>query len=318
MQPTAARLRMSAAPRRLTADVSQTISKMNLEDIAGIDIGLTLVDPSSGVCRTGPSGDIVTHTYVDRLSRLNALGKESRFAVLAIDAPVLREGELHYDPRSCEKVFVWGEFQRRCKCGESWVRGTGQALRRGGVETVHSFADVVTSSQQGPLFPRIFGQRNIVEAFPNAFLGVSLPAQVFDVAPARGEKFDWLYDRWLAQAIPSQLQALLHWDRPQFWREVQTNGHHDERAALICALTGVCAARGSYVAVGEPVGGYFFLPPWSTWASWARGAVDAGRVDRRLPRPVEVWIDGRRYAQHDELPRASELANLALEPTGRT
>jgi hypothetical protein len=298
---------------------------MDPDNIAGIDVGLTLVEPTSGVCRTGRSGDVVTHTYSDRLSRSNALGKEHHFAVLAIDGPVLRPDELHYEPRACEKVFVWGEFQKRCKCGESWVRGTGQALRRAGVETAHAFRDVVSSSQDEVVFPRIFGDHNIVEAFPNAFLGVSLQASVFasaseqsDSVPRRGEKFDWLYDQWLSQQGPAHLKALLRWDRPEFWRQVETNRHHDERAALICALTGVCAARGSYVAVGDAVGGYFYLPPWNTWAPWARDAVAAGRTDRRLPRAIDVWVDGKRYAQRDELPAAEALANPTMEPTARS
>jgi hypothetical protein len=74
-----------------------------MQDIAGIDVGLTFVDPTSGVCRTGPSGGVVTHTYADRLSRLDALGTVTQFDVIAIDAPVLRRGELHYNPRSCER-----------------------------------------------------------------------------------------------------------------------------------------------------------------------------------------------------------------------
>jgi hypothetical protein len=162
---------------------------------------------------------------------------------------------------------------------------------------------VSASTPQHAPFPRVFGGLNIIEAFPNAFLGVSLSAEVFDVAPARGRKFDWLYEHWLRQKRPAQLQDSLRWDRPQFWRQVEGNGHHDERAALICALTGICAAQGSYVAVGEPVGGYFFLPPWSLWSLWARKAVDASRMDRRLPSSIDVWIDGRRYAQHEQLPQ---------------
>ena len=78
------------------------------KEVAGIDVGLTLVNPTSGVCRTGPSGEVITHTYIDRLSRLAFLGGNLRFSVPAIDAPVLPEGQLHYHQRSCEKVFVWG------------------------------------------------------------------------------------------------------------------------------------------------------------------------------------------------------------------
>ena len=59
------------------------------------------------------------------------------------------------------------------------------------------------------------------------------------------------------------------------------------------------------MAVGAPTGGYFFLPPWNAWAEWARSAVDKSRGDRRLPKPIDVWIQGKRYAPKDELPKVA-------------
>jgi predicted nuclease with RNAse H fold len=264
-------------------------------NVAGIDVGLTLIDRTSGVCRTGDDGEVIAHTYIDRLSRVQELGRAIFFDVLAIDAPVLLKHELHYRPRACEKMFIWGAFQRRCKCGETQVSGTGQALRRAGIDTAHAFADDVATSDCVRAFPRVFGDHNIVEAFPNAFIGITLPEQTFGSTLARGAKFDWLYDRWLESGVPGRLKGLLGWDRETFWRAIEDNSHHDERAALVCALTALCVLRGTYVAVGEPSGGYFFLPPWETWAEWARTAVNQNRIDRRLPAPVEIWISGNRF-----------------------
>lgn len=271
-------------------------------NVAGIDVGLTLVDRTSGVCRTGDGGEVVAHTYIDRLSRTQALGDEHSFQVLAIDAPVLPMHELHYRPRACEKVFVWGAFQKRCKCGESQVPGTGQALRRAGVDTAHAFVTDVAEGECARPFPRVFGEHNIVEAFPNAFIGVTLAEAKFESTPGRGDKFDWLYDAWIESNVPNRLRAVLDWDRETFWRAVNDNGHHDERAALVCAITALCVLRGMYVAVGEASGGYFFLPPWQMWADWARDALNRNRVDRRLPGRVDIWIDGTRYTPEDDLP----------------
>ena len=159
-------------------------------DVAGVDVGLTLVNRTSGVCRTGTSGDFVDHTYCDYLSRVSALGLGHLYAVLAIDGPILPVGKLHYEVRSCEKAFVWGAFQRRCKPGESQIPGTGQALRRGGVETAHTFRNSVRSSQLARPIPHVFGNWNIVEAFPHGFLGVSLSDDSYAVTPARHERFD--------------------------------------------------------------------------------------------------------------------------------
>ena len=273
-----------------------------MSDVAGIDVGLTLLDRTSGVFRTGTSGDVLDHTYADRLSRLAALGGDCMYSVMAIDAPVLPPHQLNYEVRACEKVFVWGEFQKRCKPGESHVPGTGQALRRAGVETAHSFETSVATTDVGRVFPRVFGQRNIVEAFPNGFLGVCLRESVFQSCPQRAEKFDWLYEQWLSNRTLEQVTPVLDWPRDAFWRAVATTRQHDERAALVCAMTALCVLRGRYVAVGEGETGFFFLPPWGVWQPWARSALATNRRDVRLPRSVDVWIDGTRYSSRDRLP----------------
>jgi hypothetical protein len=272
-------------------------------DVAGIDVGLTLLERTSGVCRTGVSGEVVDHTFCDYLSRASALGLGHTYAMLAIDGPVLPANTLHYEVRACEKAFVWGAFQKRCKPGESQIPGTGQALRRGGVDAAHSFRQHVADAHLGHMIPQVVAEKNIIEAFPNGFLGVAVPEGTYAAAPGRGDKFDWLYEEWCQQGILGRLKDELDWQRPGFWSEAARNRQHDERAAIVCALTAVAALRGRYVAVGESTGGYFFLPPWSLWQSWAKEALDAARQDRRLPRAIEVWIDGACFLAKTELPR---------------
>lgn len=36
---------------------------------------------------------------------------------------------------------------------------------------------------------------------------------------------------------------------------------HELRAAIVCLLTALLVAKGHYLAVGDEVGGWFFLPP---------------------------------------------------------
>ena len=57
------------------------------------------------------------------------------------------------------------------------------------------------------------------------------------------------------------------------------------------------------VAVGDPAGGYFFLPPWPCWAAWARE--ELARQGDRLP-SLEIWIDGRRHARTGPLPGSED------------
>ena len=121
----------------------------------------------------------------------------------------------------------------------------------------------------------------------------------------RGDKFDWLYETWRTQHGPEALQRVVEWRRPVFWDAVSTNEQHDERAALVCAMTAICVLRGCYVAVGDEQGGYFFLPPWQLWQAWARDCLDTNRKDSRLSQMVTVWIDGVAHARDQPLPPTS-------------
>ena len=113
-----------------------------------------------------------------------------------------------------------------------------------------------------PLWFRIWRNR-MPATFPNAFLGVTLGNDDYRCLPQlqRGKKFDRLYEVARDRSVFRGLCGLLSWNDGKFWQALETNDQHDERAALICALTAVCSYRGRYVAVGDPVGGYFFLPP---------------------------------------------------------
>ena len=50
---------------------------------------------------------------------------------------------------------------------------------------------------------------------------------------------------------------------------------HEERAALICAITALLTKQRNFTAVGDEAGGWFFLPPWEVWQPWARATVEA-------------------------------------------
>jgi hypothetical protein len=105
---------------------------------------------------------------------------------------------------------------------------------------------------------------NIVEAFPNAFLGVCLPAVTYARIPPlrRGRKFDWLYDEWCSDGLFGRLAETLGGVLPKtFDTMCQTTRDHEHRAALVCLATAACVAAGRYTAVGDKDGGCFFLPP---------------------------------------------------------
>lgn len=107
---------------------------------------------------------------------------------------------------------------------------------------------------------------SIAEAFPSSFLGVMLPSPSALVA-TRGSRSDVFFGYLARQG---GLQALVGYFLPEHrpiacWETV-TN--HDERAALVCALTALCVAAGDYVAVGDE-DGWIILPPRRLIQDWA-------------------------------------------------
>jgi hypothetical protein len=251
--------------------------------VVGIDVGLSHLTPSSGVCRTGASGFALAHTFADKSSRMDVLGGPCAIDILAIDGPLPPGLRVHSSPRLCEMAFVLGRFQKRCKPGESHIRGTGTALTRAATDTAGQFLDSVSGRDLSSEPPRIVDGKNLVEAFPNAFLGVLLPDEEYaTILAKRGDKMAVLLDRARRCGALQQLEGALGWDDDAFWNEVGRNTQHDESAALVCALTGVGVVQGAYTAVGDEEGGFFFLPPWDLWQPWAREQLQAnlGRLGR--------------------------------------
>ena len=194
-----------------------------------------------------------------------------------------------------------GAFQRRCTPGASHLSGTGRALRRAGCDAAVQF-EAETIATAPVIYPRIQQGQNVVEAFPNAFLGIMLASEVIDDAAARrGEKTDTFFALCVQRGAFAALEQHLAWHDPRFWASFPVTTRHDDLAALVCAATAVCAFAGKYVAVGEPSGGYFFFPPWALWQRWAKTALD-GERRRAGFGAVRVWIDGREFDAAGLLP----------------
>ena len=267
--------------------------------LVGLDVGFSATRASSGVARLAFGELFVGCATASLESRKKFFGSDE-VDVAAIDAPIL-PGE-SYDQRVCERLFTLGCFQRRCKPGLSHVSGTGRAFRQAGYEGARQLSEITSGRELLLKFPRIWQARNLVEAFPNAFMGVLLPAGCFDPIPKmrRGQKFDWLYDQCCNQHIFDSLIAIIGTATlGTVIQYIKSTQHHDQRGALICLLTAAAVAAGRYTAVGDPEGGYFFLPPWHAWAPWARQEID---TQRRRMDSVEIWIDGARFTALGPLP----------------
>lgn len=258
-------------------------------NIVGVDVGFARDRRTSGVAHLGIAGLTLGCATADWADRKRVLGSVGGADVTAIDAPVVPD--LEHGHRTVERLLSGGLFQRRCKPGASHVPGTGLELRRAGRETATQFASVTSERPLPREVPRVWSGTNLVEAFPNAFLGVCVPDDKYRNMPKlrRGKKFDWLYDQWCGAGLFSKLAEFIGLEGRLVADACQSNRHHEERAALVCLLTAASVASGKYAAAGDKLGGYIFLPPMTFWAAWAQE--ELYRQQRRLA-DVDVWIDG--------------------------
>lgn len=237
--------------------------------LLGIDVGFSRTAKSTGIA-VYDRGRLRTLTCVgsSMQDRADILRDHPRFDAIAIDGPIVFGADQPPAARTCEAVLSRGAFNRRCKPGLSHF-GFGLPLRQAATAIA---ADMQT---------RVKSAGRIVEAFPNAFLGVLLGDDDFAaLGPIRrGNKSDAYYARLAAHKGFDPILDLLGW-RDDTLRatihDVATDGSraaHDQRAALVCLLTAACALSGAVDYVGDEAGGFICLPPKGLWAPWARAAL---------------------------------------------
>ncbi len=270
-------------------------------EIIGVDIGFSANRRTSGVARLSGSNLVFDRTGSNWASRVAVIG-DNIAEVTAMDGPLL--GDSKCRKRVCETIFAMGAFSRRCKPGFSHVSGTGIMFRAAGEETGKQLTNITSGNDVASPFPRVWSTRNLVEAFPNAFLGVMIPDARFNSMPKlrRGKKFDWLYEQCRdALAFRRVSQAIGLENARDLLVTIEATRDHEKRAALVCLLTAAAVAVGRYTAVGNDRAGYFFLPPWDSWAMWARQELDK---QRNRVASVDIWINGSCFNVSDNLPGA--------------
>lgn len=93
---------------------------LNCISLLGIDVGFSESRATTGMALS-VFGEIHTHrTFTDKARRLDCVPRgASPFAMIAIDGPLVPKDtpDTHY--RHCERLFVTGTYQKRCKPGLS-------------------------------------------------------------------------------------------------------------------------------------------------------------------------------------------------------
>lgn len=213
----------------------------------GVDVGWAAQKRTNGIAVL--DGDrVVTLKRCTRDERDELLRALTDIDTIAIDAPLVDASVDAAAFRPCERTLMQGVFQKRCKPGASHIRGTGRLLRAEGTRV----AGVVHG-------------RKVVEAFPNAFLGVAID-DPYPPALTRRGKLKALVQTWRERKIAQRLAL-----PPHVIECFDTTDDREKSAALVCLMTALCADRA--VAVGDDTYGHILLPPWELWAPWARAAL---------------------------------------------
>lgn len=242
---------------------------MDSPKIAGLDVGFSTTRPTAGIGLWVENRlELKNCKGVHACERIKEVGD---YDIIAIDGPLIPECQDIRQTRNVERVFCQGKFQRRCKPGCSHVRGTGIRLREEARKAADLLSNSTSCSRVKSIFPHV-RKGTVVEAFPNAFLGVCLDDDVYTGMRKlrRGHKFAWLYEQWKRLRLVDNLPGLTCEERQVFGEKFKQTNHHEHQAAIVCILTGLLVARNQFVAIGDARGGWFFLPPWSYWKEWAR------------------------------------------------
>jgi predicted nuclease with RNAse H fold len=253
--------------------------------LLGVDVGFSRTRKTTGLAWFAGSTIETALTGSSWRERSRSLPRDVRFSVVALDAPVVPEHN-YEAARGCERAFYGGAFAKRCRPGLSH-HGLGVPLKDAGREAAIDFASVLAPGTL-PFGPCVLLTKPIIEAFPNTFMGVLLPAEAFAgwSKALRKAKSDWLFETAAELGIFGKLLSKLDLASARIRNKFENAGDHDERAALVCLLTAMFAQSGDAVVVGDTEGGWFWLPPMALWAPWASAALETAlgpSLKKRFP-----------------------------------
>lgn len=238
--------------------------------VLGIDVGWSLTRPSSAICRlewdrTGLRWFVrhFTGRPADRQEALAEVAGDHPLLAAALDGPLRGDLAIIDTFRVAERVLSQGAIAGRISQPGSSRSPVGRLLNH----HTNDLARLLIA--RGGLAPARHRHRihdlALAEAFPTSFLGLMHPNPQKGPRQQRSDRYfidlatDGTIERLLAHHLPG--------------RTVEQNlvslTNHDDRAALICAITALGVVADDYVAVGDD-DGWIILPPLSFVAAWAR------------------------------------------------
>src|SRR5271165_6201543 len=140
------------------------------KNLMGVDVGFSKTRRTTGIACLDRGHLHLARAGTTWKSREAQIPQGFQASAIAIDGPLLPRGAAQNIRRNCESVFIRAPFHNRCKPGLSHF-GTGLKLRIASVETCAQFGSTLARSALVKRVTVCPGSL-IVEAFPNAFLGV--------------------------------------------------------------------------------------------------------------------------------------------------
>lgn len=244
--------------------------------VLGIDVGFSPVRRSSAVCRLHWTEDRIgweierfRAVEPERGETIMVVAGSGRLLAAAFDGPLRRRLDVIGRYRCAERMLTRRLRPLIGKPGQSSAP-VGKALNAGAnacAGAVLNRCDLALS-QHGVAIHEMA----IVEAFPSSFLGVMIEDPAV-LNARRGDRSDIFYGHLAASGGLERLMLHCLPER-RLRQEVAAVTNHDDRAALVCAITALCIATDDYTAVGDE-DGWIILPPAGLIQPWGFEALRA-------------------------------------------
>ena len=250
--------------------------------VLGVDVGCSPTKRSGSVCRLDWSADAICWSLArfravepERTDAITRVAGDARLVAAAFDGPLRQGLDIIGRYRAAERMLTRRLQPLIGKPGQSSAP-VGMLLNEHAnacARIVLDHCDLAPAEQDIRI-----RDKAITEAFPSAFLGLLIedPAAL---NARRGDRSDTFYQHLVACGGIDRL--LCHLLPNRGLREPLTAvTNHDDRAALVCALTALCVAAGDYTAVGDD-DGWIVLPPASLQPAWARALLQQNASEER-------------------------------------
>jgi hypothetical protein len=241
--------------------------------VLGIDVGWSLTQRSSAICRLDWTADEIVWTAQHfngqpdiRKQAVIASAGPSQLLAVAFDGPLRGDLTVIDRYRAAERILSAPPIASRISQPGSSRSPVGRLLNHHTNEfarLVLAHADIAEAKHK-----HASHSKALLEAFPTSFMGLMLDS------PEKGDR-QKRSDRYFEAVVAAgTLRRLLAHLLPKaaIRQDLAALTNHDDRAAFICALTALCVAANDYTAVGD-ADGWIILPPRQFIAPWAQPMV---------------------------------------------